>query len=400
MIALRPRLGLGIGRRRVSAVLVDGDAVKWTAVRLRSESESLANVIRALLAACPRSRLRPPVVVAAVGPTAAQLKLVADLPPLSDSQAIAAAVREQASRFFLKNGVPLVFSGARAASATSAWIAAFEEPVVRDVAAACHDAGLTLQAVTPTAVALHFATPASTVVWHDDDVELAITYANGAPASVRTSTGLEVSAESSEIARWFAGIGDRGAGFLDATGATRVPRREPIALGGRALRLTEEPSRRRILTAGATCVAAIIIALFAPIGASMRVERTARAREVAVRAGVRGAEADAKQLGLTTAALGALASFSQSRRSLTLLLAQLTRALPEGSALIALQVDSAGTGNIVAIGPHAAAVVDAVERVPGLASPEIVGPVTREVAGGKQLDRVTVHFRVVTGGAQ
>lgn len=101
-----------------------------------------------------------------------------------------------------------------------------------------------------------------------------------------------------------------------------------------------------------------------------------------------------------TAALGALASFSQSRRSLTLLLAQLTRALPEGSALIAFQVDSAGTGNVVAIGPHAAAVVDAVERVPGFASPEIVGPVTRETASGKHLDRVMIRFHVVPGAGQ
>ena len=400
MIGLRPRLGLGIGRRRVSAVLLDGDAVRWSASRLRSDDEPLAQALGALLVACPRSRFRPPIVVAAVGPTAAQLKLVADLPPLTEPGSIAAVVREQASRFFLKNGVPLLFSGARAASSTSAWMAAFEEPVVRDVAAACRDAGLTLHVVTPTAVALQFATSPASVVWRDDDVELAVTYADGVPAHVRTSPGAEVIAEPPETIRGFDGIGEQVAECLDAVGAARVPRREPIALGGSVLRLTKPPSRRRLVAAGATCTAAIIVALLAPLAASMRVAHAARTNKAAMRAPVSAAERDAKELGVTTTALGALASFSQSRRSVTLLLAQLTRALPEGSALIAVQVDSAGTGSVVAIGPHAAAVVDAVERVPGLASPEIVGPVTHETTGGKQVDRVTVRFRVVPGGAQ
>ncbi len=34
MIGLRPRLGLGIGRRRVSAVLVDGDAMRMGGVEI------------------------------------------------------------------------------------------------------------------------------------------------------------------------------------------------------------------------------------------------------------------------------------------------------------------------------------------------------------------------------
>ena len=400
MIALRPHLGLGIGRRRVSAVLVDGRTVTWAASRARSDGEPLADCLRGLLAACPRSRLRPPLVVAAVGPAAAQLKLVADLPPVAEPSAIAAVVREQASRFFLKNGVPLVFSDARAASPTSAWVAAFEEPVVRDVVEACRDRGLRLHLVTPTAVALQFATPAQAVVWHDGDVELAITYADGAPASVRLSPSNEGAQPLPEVVALFGPIAVRAADLLDAAGATRVSRREAIALRGQAVRLTTDPSRRRVAVSGAISVTAIVLALLAPLVASMRVERSARAHDAAVHSLVRRADGDARALANATEALATLASFTQSRRSFTLLLAQLTRALPEGSALLALQIDSAGTGSIAALGPHAAAVVDAVERVPGLASPEIVGPVTRETAAGKQLDRVTVRFHLVPEGAR
>ena len=203
-----------------------------------------------------------------------------------------------------------------------------------------------------------------------------------------------------DVAPLFESIGTRSADLLDAAAATRVPRREAIALRGAALRRTVEPSRRRIAMSFAVCAAAILVALSAPLVASARVERAARTRDAATRARVREAERDARQLGAVTTALGSLASFTQSRRSFTLLLAQLTRALPDGSALLALQVDSAGTGSLAAIGPHAATVVDAVERVPGLASPEIVGPVTRETLSGKTLDRVTIRFRLVPDGTR
>lgn len=400
MIGLRPRLGLGIGRYRVSAVLVDGSAVKWAATRARSDDELLAHVIAALLHECPRSRLRPPVVVAAIGPAASQLKLVTDLPPLSEPGATAAVVREQASRFFLKNGVPLVFSGARHASPTSAWVATFEEPVVRNVADACHDAGLTLHAVTPTAVALQFATTAPTVVWRDDDVELTITYADGEPSHIRTSPCAERSVALPGVAPVFADVANRVGDLLDAVGAARVPRREPIVVVGEPLNLTQQPTRRRLAISWAICALATILALLAPIATSMRIEHAAHHRDAAMHAKVLGAERDAQELGSATAALGALAAFSQSRRSLTLVLAELTRALPDGNAIVAMQVDSAGRGTVVAIGPHAAAVVDAIERVPGFAAPVIVGPVTREATGSKELDRVTVRFRVEQGGPQ
>ncbi len=399
MIALRPRLGLGIGRTRLSAVLLDGDTVRWAASRPLAGGEPLANDVRALLASCPRSRLRPPVVVAAIGPAASQLKLVVDLPPLAEPTVIAAIVREQASRFFLKNGVPLVFSGARAASPTSAWAAAFEEPVIRAVIEGCDSVGLTVRLVTPTAIALRFATLASKVVWRDDNVELTVAYEDGAPASVRSSVGSEGERGLPEAVPVFSGIRERFADVMDAAGAARVPYREPIALRGSAIRLTDKPSRRRVAISAAVCVAAIVLALVSPLAASIHVERAARSRDAALHARVRGAERDARDLATATAALGALASFSQSHRSFTLLLAQLTRALPEGSALLALQIDSAGSGSIAAIGPHAAAVVDAVERVPAIASPEIVGPVTRETVAGKQLDRVTVRFRLVLDAA-
>lgn len=395
MIALRPRLGLGIGRRRVSAVLLDGDKVRWTAVRPRSDDESLSRTLEALLAERPASRIRKPIVTAAIGPRAAQLKLVSDLPPLAQPAALAAVVREHASRFFLMNGVPLLFSGARATSTTSAWVAAFEVPVVRSVIEVCASLGLELQMVTPTAIALRFATSAATITWSDDDVSLAIAYVDGCPAVLRSVSGVGTSDALPSFAPAFRALAGRAEQFMDAAGAAGTPHGEPIALRGAAIRLTRAPSRWRVAISGAACTIAIVAALAAPGLASWQVNRSATAREAAVRAKVRGVERDARDLASVAAVLSTVASFTQSRRSITVLLAQLTRALPDGCALLAVQLDSAGAGNIVAVGPRASALVDAVERVPGIASPEIVGPVTRETAAGKSLDRVTVRFHIV-----
>ena len=395
MIALRPRLGLGIGQRRVSAVLVDGRMVTWAAARPRSDEVSLRDSVRGLLAACPRSRFRPPVVAAAIGPAASQLKLLAGLPALSEAQAIAVAVRAQASRFFLKNGVPLLYSGVRPVSSTTAWVAAFEEPVVRDVVDACRDLGLTVDILAPTAMVLRFATPAQEIVWQDGDVELRIAFTGGALAAVRSSVVAARSVTLPEVAPPFQSLANRASELMDAAGATRVSRGEPIAIRARAVRLEAGPSPRHLAFSLIVCAAAILLAIAAPLIASMRVQRAARASDGLVLTRARRAERDARELRTVTAALGTFASFTESRPSFTLLLAQLTRALPDGTVMLALQVDSSGTGSIAALGSHAAAVVDAVERVPGIASPEIVGPVTRETLAGTPLDRVTVRFHLV-----
>jgi hypothetical protein len=47
----------------------------------------------------------------------------------------------------------------------------------------------------------------------------------------------------------------------------------------------------------------------------------------------------------------------------------------------------------VAFTPRAGALLTRLETVPGLAAPEITGPVTRETAGGHEVERVTVRFR-------
>ena len=73
------------------------------------------------------------------------------------------------------------------------------------------------------------------------------------------------------------------------------------------------------------------------------------------------------------------------------LLAHLAAALPPGSVLTHLQVDSAG-GTLIALAPSADGVLKGISESTLIAMPEIVGPVTRETTGSREVERVTVRF--------
>ncbi|HEY7877798.1 MAG TPA: hypothetical protein VIC55_06220 [Gemmatimonadaceae bacterium] len=395
MIKIRQRLGLGIGQERVSAVLFVGETVRWVAARRRGEGVALSDSLRALLAECPRSQFMPMRVIAAVGPSTTQLKRVTDLPLLSAPRALAAVVREHAGRFFLKNGVPLVFTAAWVESPGCIWIAGFEEPDVTAIIAACRDARLPVSAIVPTAVALRCVVDESQITWADGDVSVKITYAERRLVQVRRipsagpAPGLPLFVES------VASLGAQAAHVMDAAGAARTPSTEALALHTRHLDHRETPTRRRSTLVAVSCTVAISLAVLSPGIAASLVLRRAEARATVIGPRAAAAEKDARMLDSTSAVLDALAAFANSRRSMTLLLAEVTRALPDSSTLLALQIDSSGTGNIVAVASHAAAIVDAVERVPSFTSPEIVGPVTHESLGGHTVERVTVRFRVL-----
>jgi hypothetical protein len=158
----------------------------------------------------------------------------------------------------------------------------------------------------------------------------------------------------------------------------------------------------------AAAVAAAIIAaasvLVAPGVAARAAEHEARAR-LASLAPVRGEVAVAeRELGKLTEALREVAAFDSRRYSVTRFMGDVTRALPDESALVTFRL-ARQSGSLVALTPRAAAVVVGLESVRGLEAAEIVGPVTREVVAGKTLERVTIRFRVdvdarrIDGGA-
>lgn len=394
------RLGLGIGRDRISAVLISGGSVRWAVCRPRQPDAPLADAIASLLAECPRRRVYPVSAIAALGPTVSQLKCLTDVPPLRDAKEFAALVRENTGRFFLRNGVPLLVSRAYVESATRIWIAAMDAPVVADVAAGCRRAGIALRAVVPSAVVLRHAIRDTTITWIDGDVRLDIAYGDNAPTSVRRAPANGAVPEFPQLVGALSELGADARDVIEAAGAALMPRNESVVVRANDATPRAVPSRRRLTRAALACAVAIAAALVAPGAVASVAARRDRAAEARIGSRAHASRSDANALAQTTAALRALADVSNSRQSMVLLVAEITRSMPDSSSLVAFEVDSTGLGSVVAVSPHAAAVVDAVERTPGLASPQIMGPVTQERVGGRTVERVAVRFQVIPRGGR
>lgn len=423
-------LGVGIATDHVSAVCVTGNVITWADARRRMSDESLEDALATLLRSVPRSRSRAPwsrlawplpwrrAVVVAVGPAAVQVKRLVALPPLTEPAALTALVRENVQRFFLRNGVPLVTTGVRIVEPGVAWAAAFDAPVVGDVTRACRAVGLATLRVVPTVVALPRVLTGTRATWPDGASGVVLQFNAGVLEDVRRCDDTSFSVDASGgLVPALEAQGPRAALVADAYAATQLPRggrfawtrtaaaaalaaqTEPLALRLRASRHHAAPSARRLALATGVFILMAVWMLLAGGVANARLARRADAARSAQAAAIRAVQDSAATLARVTGTLQRVSAFDMARPRVTLLLAHLTRALPDGTALVALELDSAGTGTLVALAPDAQAVVDALERVPGLASPRILGPVTPETdtahPGGPALERVSLRFQLL-----
>jgi hypothetical protein len=179
--------------------------------------------------------------------------------------------------------------------------------------------------------------------------------------------------------------------FADALGAAVTPSSDILGWSPHGDR-ARAPQRRRLIAAFATAVIAAIAWLVAP-GIAATVSQRAAQRRIAAVADVRRSVILAeRELTRVTGALNEVAAFDSGSIPATMLLANLTRTMPEGAAVVALHVSEEG-GTMVALAPRAAAVLAAVERVPEIEGAEIVGPVTPEAVGTHTLERLSIRFR-------
>jgi hypothetical protein len=415
-------VGVGISANKVSAVGVVGDAVRWAIDLERDEGESLSDTLIALLERAPLARWPRARVTVAIGPSAVQVKRLTSLPPLTDRAAVGAVVREGAGRFFLGNAVALVTSGVRLEEPGTAWAAAYDSHVVEEVERACHSMGrrITLRTIVPAAIALGHAGESgqegaqlARLSWRDGGIRTMLTFDSGTLASIRRlpvhgdgggegksergSKGEgENESEGMSLPAALQPLGARAFDFADAYGATRVARDEPLRapLGGASSTsgLTPREARKRLVLASTAFAIAGILALALPGLVAARSAHQSRAQLASIEKALRRTERAERELVLVSDALGEVAGFDDTRRSATMLLADISHALPKGAALVAFHADTAG-GTLVALGQRASLVTTALEKVNGVASPEIVGPVTRERAGTSDVERVTVRFR-------
>lgn len=388
------RIGLGIGRDGVRAVALRGDRIAWAAERARTE-EPLTRTIELVLADAPIARWPRACLIAAVGPVNAQTKRLLGLPPFGRTSCVGDVVRESASRFFLKNGVPLVTTWRPSADGTP-WAAAVEQPVLEAIESACRMRRVRLAAVVPTVSVLGCVSSGNgteRIAWRDGDVCLELALENGALVAVRRASEASTLPiiESTRFVRLDV-LGTNGYRFADALGAARVRPDAVLAWSRR-----DNPARTvptwRLTLAGIAAIIASVASLGAPGVAARSVERSARAHLMQlapVRRDVAFAEREFAKL---TGGLSEVAAFDAPRYPMNLLLADFARALPDESAFVTLRVDR-NTSSLVVLTPRAAVMLTKLETIPGIERAEIIGPVTRELLAGKALERVTVRFRV------
>jgi hypothetical protein len=387
-------LGIAVGADRLRAVAVRGDAAVWAAEVELPPGRSIAAALADALTGAPLPRWPRPRAVVALGPSRAQTRCIAGLPPVGDARVLAQIVREGASRFFLANGKPLATTGVRLEEPGRVWCAAFEEPTVHAVVSACAGAGLRLRAIVPAVAVLPLALEDPVLTWRDGGTSAEVRADGGVMRSVRrlvADDDGEPAAGSTRPAPGLAPLGPEAWRFADAYGAAVLPGDEALVLRpGRAGAAGHVPGWRLGL-AGAALAVSVAGALYLPVAAARGAGEEANARVDSLAAPRRAALVADAELRRVTAGLAQVAEFDAARRPAATLLAELTRALPDGAALVALRIDSAG-GGLVAVAPRAAAVLMPLERVDGVRAPEVVGPVTREVLAGREVERVTVKF--------
>jgi len=231
------------------------------------------------------------------------------------------------------------------------------------------------------------------VTWTDGDVCVELSFHGGALAKVgRVNTpagpsGSGVRSSDLDV------LGPDGHRFADALAAARLRRGTTLSWGGPTDAAAAQVPRWRLAAAAIAVVFAGAGWLTAPGVSAQLAERDASSYLTRLADARRDVTYAERELAKVTDALNEVNGFDAPRYAITVLLADITRALPDESALVTLHLKR-GAGNLVALTPRAATVLTSLDAIPGVEGVEIIGPVTREVLAGRTLERVTVRFHM------
>lgn len=399
-----PIVGIGISRGEVRFVGVNHAGVLvWNRSLARGrDTASLAEIIGKGLAERPpslRGRVR---MACAVGPAEAQLRPLYGLPQLRSFAEQAAVVSASIDRFFVSEGAPLRVSSPMGGRDGTVWVAAVQGDVIQLIAEACRAQRVELIGVAPVAAALaHLAAVSdrrdadgapciARVARSDDGTRLHVEYdADRRPIAIRRErAGSGLPALEGDI-----GLPERVSQYLgDAYAATLLHERDPFVIGEhsddtRHARLV----RRRTMLWHGLAVASVLAAAWLPATLAIRRADRAGARLAALGKGQHELRQVEASLAASTTTLNTIAAFERSRRSATLLLAELAMALPESTAVTTLHTDSVG-GALTVLAPRAAGALEAVSHIPLVSRAQVTGAVTREMTNGVELERASLRF--------
>lgn len=390
---MKVRLGLAIASDTIRAVVVNANEIVWhkeESIDDSSEGAISAKVAKVMRDA-PVNRWRRPAVVAAVGPSLSQVRRIGGMPAITDPATLGKIVRENTSRFFLQADTRLLTSDIRLLEPGTVLAAAVNESTANAVASGCTAAGFRLAALVPAAVAIGSALEGDDLCWRDGPAAVRVQLHGGKLVALRPIRAQMVVAEL-RCRPALAAIEGESWRFAAAYGAALFDVNDPLAIradkGIVGVRRVPWWRIAAALTAAAVALAS---------AASARGIAATRAREKAERA--RQAVGGDYAIALSQYAEAAhikdivdhIAAFEAGRVSATTLMGAFARRLPERTAITALHMDSIG-GTIVVIGPSAADAIAALDAMPEVTNPKLVGPITLESMAGERFERATVSF--------
>lgn len=393
------RVGVAVQGNKIRIVGVDVRArrstrVCWAVEGELESGESIAKALRELLAGAPLRRWRRTAVVVALGSHASQVRPLYGLPP-ADAAVLARIVAASAQRFFLRQAMPLVVGGVRIDDDGQVWGIAIAAPLLGELTAAVRAANARLVAITALPVALAGALQRADGIADCEDQIGPVTcrYRAGCFAGLLDGTpGVEQSVPWLPALTQF---GDSAPKFAVAYGAAVLEPHEALALLPAEQRYAT--ARRRLTIAATVATGCTMIALATPLWRATQFQQRAQAEILTRGPHYAAAFRDEARLAATDAALREVAGWDARRVSQLALLDMLAGALPEEAALVSLRADTTHV-SLVVVAPHITVVTAALDRASrarsGLADLSLVGAVTRETFGGRELERATLKLRV------
>lgn len=349
-------IGIAIDTDRVSAIELSrhGSVRRFDGPGATSSAEVGAAVRAALLAFPPRALLAStPTVVVVLAPALAQCKRIFGLPAVRDRRLATALVRESSARFFRRTSESMVTSDAELGADAEVHAAAAPAETIRELRLAAEAARVRLKAVIPRDAFTDQIASLQGSADAEGDAPMAAALVAARVARAQSASRFNL---------------------LDAAGSSR-----------RASRLEVQ---RALSALGVAIVAAIV----APVLLATWQRSTQRDAHAVLRSREEAAVAVARELATASERLLAIAQHAASRRSSLALLGQLTRALPSGAAITEVRLDSIG-GTVTALTPSADVFLRGLTASPLVSAPTIVGAVTRERQGDRDLERVSIRFR-------
>ena len=395
------RIGVGVAASGVRAVVVRDGSVAWSGERALGPDQPLGEVLASILAEAldqaPSRRWSRPTIRVAVGPRAVQVKLLRGLPESEDGRLLSRVVEESRRSFFLANGSPLITGSVRVTGPGEAWAAAFEEPDVQSVRDAFQTLGLREGRIIPSAVALPFGAENDHFLWREGQVGLEIRSSASGLEEVRCrpSTAMNGRVAELEPVPALAELQGEAWAFADAYGAATLDDEDWVRVGVSAgSRRSDKTWRRRLAGPAVVGALAIVLAVAAPVRSAILAgqgEAALREFHSGERWEMVGPTLD--QVAEISEVLTEIESFASTRTEVTALLGAIARELPDDMILVSLRIE--GTeGEVVGLAPEASELLAAFQRLPGLESVQNAGVAAGRGPGGRQVEQVTIRFRV------